>query len=533
MDGVQGQFTHEELPDTGRLFMPAGAIEHWLERDAEFGIIITDEKLVIRFCNQWLRRRSMNCPAAGRGVSGTAGNEASGGEYDPERFNPNKKSTDEMLFRVFPELKERRLDRYYEAALAGQVQILSQRFHRRLISLPADKTDVSQPLMDQTARIYPLVDGARIAGTLTVIEDVTERLRREEEFRQTIRKQGELIAAIDRAKEISQSMTALSQTLISTASLEDISHLVLKMAQELTGSANGFTGYIDTQTGALVSPTLSRTAWDICKIKEKTVTFPRFVGLFGWVLNNRRTLLTNDAAADPRAAGRPAGHPPIVRFLSAPALFEGRLVGQLAVANSSRDYTDQDLLVITRLADLYALAVFRRLTENQLHDLSITDELTGLYNRRGFLTLAAQQLRIAERTKRGHLILFADLDGLKWINDILGHQEGDLVLQDAANLLRRSFRESDIIARLGGDEFAVLALESAPADGETLTAHLREEVGMHNEAANRPYLLSISIGMAFYDPGSRASLDELLTQADMAMYEDKSQRRRDAAAVIR
>ncbi len=482
----------QDFPELKRLRRPVGAIEDWLEQDAAFGVLLTDGRLVIRYCNQWLRRRKR---PAGGDLAGTP------------------------LLAAFPELRERRLEHYYRQALNGQLQILSQRFHHYLLALPADPPEGPGALMFQTARIYPVREDDAIAGTLTVLEDVTERVRTETVLR--------------RKTAVSQSMADLSQALISTATFEDISHLVLRMAQELTESTSGFTGYIDGSTGRLVSPTLSRTSWDICRIKEKTVVFERFTGLWGWVLNNRRPLLANDAAADPRSTGLPAGHPPVRNFLSAPALFEDRLVGQVAVANSPRDYTDEDLHLVRRLADLYALAISRRLMENRLHELSITDELTGLYNRRGFMTLAEQQVRIAGRTRKGLLIVFIDLDGLKWINDVLGHPEGDRALRDTADLLRGTFRESDIIARVGGDEFAVLALEAAPAEGEILERHLREGVAGRNAAADRPYRLSLSVGTACYDPGQPAALDALLGQADLRMYREKEKKRRDAAAIIR
>src|SRR3989338_8947318 len=98
----------------------------------------------------------------------------------------------------------------------------------------------------------------------------------------------------------------------------------------------------------------------------------------------------------------------------------------------------------------------RKHTEEMLRELSITDELTNLYNRRGFLTLAADRLKLTRRSKTGLWMFFADVDGLKHINDTFGHQEGDRALTDVAQILKKIFRESDIIARLSGDEFIIL-----------------------------------------------------------------------------
>ena len=103
--------------------------------------------------------------------------------------------------------------------------------------------------------------------------------------------------------------------------------------------------------------------------------------------------------------------------------------------------------------------LLREKLEEELLSLSITDPLTGLHNRRGFLSLAEQQLKLSDRNKRGMQLYFADLDGLKWINDTLGHEEGDKALIEAATVFKETFRTSDIIARLGGDEYAALAID--------------------------------------------------------------------------
>lgn len=162
--------------------------------------------------------------------------------------------------------------------------------------------------------------------------------------------------------------------------------------------------------------------------------------------------------------------------------------------------------------------------QDQLRALSLVDELTGLYNRRGFLTLAHQQSKLANRTKKEMLLLFADLDNLKWINDTQGHHEGDLALLEIAKIMRETFRESDIIARVGGDEFAVLAMGAGVENAEILITRLQENLEAHNAHRNRDYSPSISVGVAAYDPRRPCSVDELLARADRSMYEHKRSR---------
>ena len=163
----------------------------------------------------------------------------------------------------------------------------------------------------------------------------------------------------------------------------------------------------------------------------------------------------------------------------------------------------------------------RKHAEESLLALSLVDDLTGIYNRRGFSTLAQQELKKANRIKRGMLLLFADVDDLKKINDSLGHQEGDLALIETANILKETFREPDIIARIGGDEFVVLAAETSADSADILTTRLKEHLKAGNKKGKHRYKLSISMGIVQYNPEQPCSIDELLAQADKMMYEQK------------
>jgi diguanylate cyclase (GGDEF)-like protein/PAS domain S-box-containing protein len=167
----------------------------------------------------------------------------------------------------------------------------------------------------------------------------------------------------------------------------------------------------------------------------------------------------------------------------------------------------------------------RKRMEAEILALSITDQLTGLHNRRGFLSLAWQQLKLAERNKSRMLLLFADLDGLKWINDTLGHEEGDKSLIEAATVFKETFRTSDIIARLGGDEYAALAVDINEANSEIFTARLQSLIDTRNNQENRRYRLSISVGCSCYDPENPCSIDELMVSADKLMYEQKQNKK--------
>jgi diguanylate cyclase (GGDEF)-like protein/PAS domain S-box-containing protein len=162
--------------------------------------------------------------------------------------------------------------------------------------------------------------------------------------------------------------------------------------------------------------------------------------------------------------------------------------------------------------------------ERALRDLSLTDDLTGLYNRRGFSTLAERQLALALRGNQPLLLIFADVDGLKAINDTYGHAAGDQALRDTAAILRSTYRSVDIIARLGGDEFTVFPVNAMESSGSILTERLDEALARHARQSDRPYTLSLTAGLARVDPAECPTIEGLLAQADRALYERRAKR---------
>jgi diguanylate cyclase (GGDEF)-like protein/PAS domain S-box-containing protein len=159
----------------------------------------------------------------------------------------------------------------------------------------------------------------------------------------------------------------------------------------------------------------------------------------------------------------------------------------------------------------------------QMQSLSLTDELTQLNNRRGFLALGAQQLKMAARTKHSAVVLFIDVDGLKTINDVLGHEVGDAAIMDTAGILRSTFRDVDILARLGGDEFVTMIVDCASP--QVPLRRLADSVAGCNGKSGHPFHLSVSIGAAAFDPEAPESVESLMQRADAAMYQQKRTRR--------
>lgn len=183
--------------------------------------------------------------------------------------------------------------------------------------------------------------------------------------------------------------------------------------------------------------------------------------------------------------------------------------------------------VIEAFINQASVALQRRRAEEDLRRLSLTDELTGLYNRRGFFTLAEQQVRVATRSGRGMMLVYVDLDGMKSINDTHGHSAGDTLLIQAADILRHTFRSADLVARVGGDEFVALVLD-VPADTRDMLAdRLRDNMVRLGRNPGIPHgPIGMSIGFVYFDPDAPCTVDELLTRADAAMYEVKREHHR-------
>lgn len=262
--------------------------------------------------------------------------------------------------------KEIVIEKYKRKLSGGELQ---NHYEIEIIS----KTGKNIPVEINTS----LIEYEGRSADMGILRDITERRQVQE--------------ALSWEIEENAAISELSGTLLSQATIEDISVLVLGHAKRITGSKYGYAGYIDTKTGYLVCPSMSHDTMDVCKMKDSNNILKEFNGLFGWVLKNEKPLLTNSPSSDPRSSGTPDGHIPIFRFISAPAVLKenligqvsvgnpignkihsiryydkGKLVGQLALANSDRDYTDRDLAFVERLTDIYAIAINRYLAQEKI-----------------------------------------------------------------------------------------------------------------------------------------------------------------------
>ncbi|XP_060084996.1 probable diguanylate cyclase DgcC [Ylistrum balloti] len=212
---------------------------------------------------------------------------------------------------------------------------------------------------------------------------------------------------------------------------------------------------------------------------------------------------------------------PIVIFTSV----DDNELALTTVRQGAQDYLIKGKTDQFALARSINYAIERQQLQDKIRTRTLKDELTGLYNQRGFHALAHEYAALAERTKRSMLILFIDLDGLKKINDTLGHSEGDHAIVAASAVLERTFRATDLIARLGGDEFAALLMETEDQTEELVRDRLQAMLTRHNTQKRRDYDLKMSIGFSRFEPGSSRPIQELLKEADEAMYQDKRKRK--------
>lgn len=277
---------------------------------------------------------------------------------------------------------------------------------------------------------------------------------------------------------------------------------------------------------ALVSLVDGDRQWFKSRAGLDATETPRDISFCGHAIAGRDVFVVPNASNDQRFCDNPlVVNDPSIRFYAGYPLHapNGSRMGTLCIIDREpREFTEDDAETLKSLGEMVEAELFSV-------TLATTDELTGLSNRRGFMMVAQHALAVCQRRGLAATLALFDLDGFKQINDDLGHEEGDRVLREFARCSVKSCRESDIVARFGGDEFCGLFVDSRPDDLAPAFARLRDRINAVNQGRDPRYLIRFSAGAAVFDPSQPADIDELLRQADEAMYRHK----RQAAAGVR
>ncbi|MEH6628029.1 MAG: sensor domain-containing diguanylate cyclase [Motiliproteus sp.] len=272
---------------------------------------------------------------------------------------------------------------------------------------------------------------------------------------------------------------------------------------------------------ALVSLVDENRQWFKSCIGLSASETSREISFCGHAILDRGVFIVPNASEDQRFADNPLVlNAPNVRFYAGcPLVVNGYRLGTLCLIDQTpRNFDDEDIEALKDLASM----VERELAAIQLATL---DELTGISNRRGFLTLAQHSLNLCVRNKFPVVLVFLDLDQFKPINDKFGHAEGDTALVAFASLMKSIFRDSDLFARLGGDEFVLLLSRTSKKQAEKVIDKFGKSLHQYNQEARRGYDVSFSYGIVEFNHKKHTTIEELLAESDSLMYELKKSKK--------
>ncbi len=313
-------------------------------------------------------------------------------------------------------------------------------------------------------------------------------------------------------------------------SLGELMQKALDDIGELTESPIGFYHFVgENQETLQLQAWSTRTTADFCVAEGEGLHYPiSRAGVWVDAFHQRRPVIHNDYAALPHRKGMPEGHATVTRELVVPVLRSGRVVAILGVGNRASDYDESHVRLVSYVADVTWTIVEQKWSQEkirqlnaQLERLAMTDELTGLANRRAFFERAALEIRRARRFKVQLSALLLDLDGFKPVNDTHGHDAGDCVLRCVAERFQTCVREVDLLARLGGDEFGILLTNVGTEDAVVLGERLREMIEQEPCDCGRARVRqTVSVGVAGYSPEVE-DVEGLLRLADQALYRAK------------
>lgn len=384
-------------------------------------------------------------------------------------------------------------------------------------------------LQGRSARLFPLQEGDRNVGLLMIL-DVDLHLRDQALIELLAGRLATRLLRLRQDEELHQErhfstrMVGMISTLALAESREELFNGLMEMSAELTDATSGSLMLFDEHSQNLhiavakgMSPPLART-----------MAVPIGEGIAGRVARNGFPLLVNDIERDSRVATPNRPRFRTKSFISIPLKNHDRLVGVLNLADKRDDtsFTEADLNLVHSFTNQAVLMIDRAAVlerAGQLEKLSITDPLTGLYNRRFLENRLEEERSRSQRQVQSFSLILADLDNFKLYNDICGHLAGDKALRKAAMLMRRAAREMDLVVRYGGEEFCLILPNTGKKESLFVAERLRRSIegdifpGETNLPLGR---LTISLGVAAY-PEDADAIHDLIHAADLALYRAK------------
>ena len=388
---------------------------------------------------------------------------------------------------------------HYARMLGGDVGIPVERKRQR--------KDGSIVYIEAANALVEAADGHKMV--ITTVRDVTERKQAVEIIR----------------------LRLMLLEYASTHTLTEVMQKALDEIGDLTGSPIGFYHFVDENQNSLSLQAWStRTLEEFCEIEGEGMHYPvEEAGVWVDCVRKREPVIHNDYAALVHRKGLPEGHAKVVRELVIPTMRDGRVVAILGVGNKPFDYDEQDVGLVSYIADLIWSIVERKQTDEQIQQLNaqlerlaMMDELTGLMNRRAFFVQGAKEISRAQRHQTPLSLLMMDVDVFKTVNDRYGHAAGDRVLQHVSNKIVENVRKMDMVARMGGEEFSVLLPNAGAEDAMKLAERVRQAIEQEScQLQDQVIGVTVSIGVASYSQNI-LSLEAILRQADDALYRAKN-----------
>lgn len=366
----------------------------------------------------------------------------------------------------------------------------------------------------------PIIEAGKIIGAVVTFMDISKRKRMEKSMK------------LD--EERIEALLKLSR--MEFTSEKEITDFALEEGVRLTRSKGGYLHFFNEDEQTIHLYSWSKEVTKVCTATQNHDYPLAAAGIWADSVRFRKVVIHNDYQSLVNKTGYPEGHFHLIRHLGVP-IFDGNgIVGVTGVANKEEPYDTSDARQITLFMNsMWRIMKQKRLEQErekliiELEELSLKDELTGLYNRRGFLSVMTHQCSIAKRVQKNAMLIFIDLDGMKEINDLHGHAEGDQALTGTATILKNAFRETDIIGRIGGDEFAVFGMVTEGKDFDTITSRISEKLEKvildYNAHSAKTYSISLSYGLAFADSQNAFSCDSMMSDADKKMYLQKKNKR--------